>query len=216
MLSTQKLFYKEEEELINEFGVETAVVGGLALVIGGLFQAISSHQKANQIESLLLTQYDDDYLKLKLDSDIAVNEIMKNFTVRGKLLKRFTDRQSMTLIVNMEAARLLKQHFSKYPIFKYLFENKELNYKSGEDFFKDHKTLFNIFGDFRSKTAITWDGAIKAFVTLGLSKNINELDDKVIANLYFLALFFRQLALYKDKIDEMTFKFKKVQIRHNY
>jgi hypothetical protein len=90
-----------------------------------------------------------------------------------------------------------------------------LNYKSGEDFFKDHKDLFNIFGDFRSKSAITWDGAIKAFVTLGLSKNINELDDKVIANLYFLALFFRQLALYKDKIDEMTFKFKKVQIRHN-
>ena len=214
MLSTSKLFQKELEP-INELGIELAVAGGLILAIGGLFQALGTHKEANRLESLLLEDYDDDYLKMKLDSNIDVGSIMKNFTVRGKLLKRLTDRKDMTLIVNMNAARLLKQHFSKYPIFKYLFENKELNYKSGEEFFKDHKTLFNIFGDFRSKTAITWDGAIKAFMTLGLSKSIDQLDDKVKANLFYLALFFRQLALNKDKINEMTFKFKKVEIRHN-
>lgn len=209
-ISTQK-------NQLNESIGGLAAAGGLALAVGALFQAISSHREAVKLESTLIANHDDDYLKLKLDSNVSINSIIKKFTLRGKLTDRLVSRGDIVLINNMETARLLKQHLSNYPIFKHLFENKQLKYKSGDDFFRDHKELFEIFGQFRSKSGITWDGAIKAFFSLGLSKTVSKdaVPPKVEANLYYLALFFRQLAIHKDEINDMEFGFEKIQVRHN-
>ncbi len=214
MLANKDLFIQKE---INEsVGAALGVVGIVSLVTG-LFTAISQHQRANKVEGDLLKCHEDNFLVLQFDSNIDVNKLFSGLTVRGKLLSRMVNRNELVLVNNMETAKLLKQYFSNYPLFKYLFEHKELKYTSRQQFFSQHSKLLNLFGKLRSDSAITWDGIIKTFITFGISQKMNDelITDCVRSNLYFLALFLRQLMINKDDIKEMNFKFKKVQIRHN-
>jgi hypothetical protein len=200
---------------------DLATVGGIALAtaIAAAFTAIMQHSNANAIESKLLSCHDDDYLVLSLaDSNVNVESVLSTFLKRSKLMKRLVKRNEITLINNMETARLLKQFFPDYPIFKILFKNSEIDYANGKQFYAKHQDLFKIFGDLRSNTAITWDGILRSIATFGMSKNIDtsKISECAKANLYYLALVMRQILVYKDDIKRMQFKGRYIEVRQNY
>jgi hypothetical protein len=213
MLSNHHLF---KQDYIKEDLGTTAAIGGIGAAIVAVFSILRTHRKANEIENNLLKHYEDDFLTLEIDSNISVNDLFSLFTVRGKLLGRMVSKNQLVLVNNMATAKLLKQYFGEYPMFKHLFTAKKLFYPLGKDFFTKHTKLLELFGALRSDSAITWDGILKSFATLGLSQKINDeqMTDAVQANLYYLALLLRQLLLHKNEIRNIQLNFKRIEIRH--
>lgn len=192
--------------------------GSVAIVAAGTaLLAAFQHYNTNKIEERLLECYDDEFLTVTLDSEIEVSPLLSAFLRRSKLMKRIAKREKLILINNMETARLLKHHLSDYPIFGMLFSSSTKKY-SGDKFFEEYDNVFKILGIARSTTAITWDGIIKAFATLGISKTVTSdaITDCAKVNLYFIALVMRQLLLYKNDIKSISFKSKSVAVRQQY
>lgn len=212
MLSTHRLFQKN---ILKEDAGVILATGGIAAAVAALFTMLIQHQNANRIEASLLKCHDDDYLRINLKNDVNVSTMLTGFLRRSKLVSRLLKRNDLILVNNLDTARLLKLYFPNFEMFKNLFENKNIKYKSGQEYFEKNQELFQMFGILRSDSAITWDGILKSIATLGMSKKIDStlLNDCVKANLYYLALVMRQLLLYKDSITEITFETKKVDIR---
>ena len=202
-------------DIIKEDAGVIVGTGLLVTAIGAALAAAHQHLQSNKLEAQLLKCYSDDYLLIDIKSKTEVPIILSGFLKRSKLVKRLIQKNQVAIVSNMETARLLKLHLPKYRIFKMLFTQESITF-GGEQFFKIHDDLFKIFGSLRSSTVITWDGMLKAFVTLGISKRVDEIPECAKANLYYMALVMRQLLLYKDDIDSITFTSKFVGVRHQY
>lgn len=209
MIPTHNLFKIEEDVAI------LAGLAGIKLAIATTLVTLSTHRKANRIESKLAQCQDDNYLTLKIESETSVNQLFGGLTIRGKLLNRLLRRNELIIINNMDTARLLKQYLAQYPIFNNLFQNRTVELDANQ-FFSQHRDLLRLFGDLRSEAAITWDGVIKKFMTLGLSRDVPDemINDCVRANLFYLAILLRQVMLRRDEIQKITLSYKEPQIRH--
>ena len=209
MIPTHNLFKIEEDAAI------LAGLAGIKLAVAATLVTLSTHRKANQLESKLVQCQDDNYLTLRLESDISANQLFSGLTIRGKLLNRLLRRNELIIVNNIDTARLLKQYLSQYPIFGNLFQNRTIELDVNQ-FFSQHRDLLRLFGDLRSETSITWDGVVKKFMTLGLSRDVPDelINDCVRANLFYLAILLRQVMLRRDEIQKITLIYKEPQVRH--
>ena len=200
-----------EEELIGALAL-----GGL--LFGLILTALETNRQSKQIERSLIDNYIDDFLtvNIKWKDNIKpnVNFFGEMFLRRKRLFSLFLKKENLTIVPSHDIAKVLKTYLSNFEPFS------KLNTKWSKEYSKSElenllDKNFSIFGNFRSDTAITWDGILKNIVTLGFSKQIPNLDNQQITDiLYYIALVFRQLLLNIDMIENITFTTKEVNITH--